>query len=156
MTVAHRNVFVTPGADVHDWPYEALVTVIERGLLDDWRPILRSLGEEPWGPVARRVEQYLAYGEDEPAGALFGLVLARARSERERSERAAVAARVRAAVASSGLSQAELASRIGTSASRLSTYATGKVVPSATMLVRIERAGSNRRTGEQHRPDLGS
>jgi transcriptional regulator with XRE-family HTH domain len=33
---------------------------------------------------------------------------------------------------------AEFAKNIGTSASRLSTYASGQVVPSATMLVRIE------------------
>jgi transcriptional regulator with XRE-family HTH domain len=35
------------------------------------------------------------------------------------------------------MTQAELANRLGTSASRLSTYATGKVVPSAEMMERI-------------------
>ncbi|HEY7857589.1 MAG TPA: helix-turn-helix transcriptional regulator [Candidatus Nanopelagicales bacterium] len=145
MTPALRNVSVGEGVDVREWPYEALVAVIERGLLADWRPILRSLREEPWGSVARRVEHYLTYTDEDSIRALFGLVLTRARSDRERVERDAVAARVRAAVASSGLTQFELASRIGTSASRLSTYATGKVVPSATMLLRIERASERPR-----------
>lgn len=40
-------------------------------------------------------------------------------------------------VRASGLSRAEFASRIGISASRLSTYVTGKVTPSAALLLRI-------------------
>ncbi len=51
----------------------------------------------------------------------------------------AVAAEIRQAVARSGLSRAEFASRIETSASRLSTYTTGKVTPAATLMVRIRR-----------------
>lgn len=43
------------------------------------------------------------------------------------------------AVERSGLSQAAFASRIGTSASRLSTYMSGKVTPSATLMLRIRR-----------------
>jgi transcriptional regulator with XRE-family HTH domain len=39
----------------------------------------------------------------------------------------------------SRLSRAEFASRIGTSPSRLSTYVTGKVTPSAALLVRMRR-----------------
>jgi hypothetical protein len=35
-----------------------------------------------------------------------------------------------------------VAARIGTSASRLSTYVTGKVTPSAALLVRMRRVGS--------------
>ncbi|MFD2862989.1 helix-turn-helix domain-containing protein [Salininema proteolyticum] len=37
------------------------------------------------------------------------------------------------------MSQAEFAERIGTSASRLSTYISGKVMPSAALMVRIRR-----------------
>ncbi|MGF1647054.1 MAG: helix-turn-helix domain-containing protein [Kineosporiaceae bacterium] len=39
----------------------------------------------------------------------------------------------------SGLTSTEFASRIGTSRSRLSTYASGRVVPSAALMVRIRR-----------------
>jgi len=38
-------------------------------------------------------------------------------------------------------SAAAFATQVGTSASRLSTYATGRVTPSAAMLVRIEAFG---------------
>lgn len=56
------------------------------------------------------------------------------------SERQAVATEVDRLIGESGLSRTEFASRIGTSASRLSTYATGKVTPSAALLVRMRRA----------------
>ena len=67
------------------------------------------------------------------------LALSRARERAEAGERAAVAADIRQAVERSGLSRAEFASRIGTSPSRLSTYASGKVTPSATLMLRIRR-----------------
>jgi DNA-binding transcriptional regulator YiaG len=139
MSVAFRNVEV-PGGVVEEWPYEALVTVLERGLAPDWQPVLRAIRAHPWGTVARRVEQYLDYTDDADVRALFGAFLARARSDREQAERSTVAARVRAAIAKSGLTQTEFAARIGTSRSRLSTYASGRVTPAATMLLRIERA----------------
>jgi ribosome-binding protein aMBF1 (putative translation factor) len=71
--------------------------------------------------------------------ALFALAIEHARNSVEQADRAEVAARVRDAVGTSGLTKADFAKRIGTSASRLSTYLTGQVTPSAAMLVRIER-----------------
>jgi ribosome-binding protein aMBF1 (putative translation factor) len=67
------------------------------------------------------------------------VVLARARRDAENREREQVAAEVRDAIARSGLSRSEFASRIGTSPSRLSTYTTGKVTPSATLMLRMRR-----------------
>lgn len=141
MALRFRNVDASPDDDVRTWPYEALVTAIDRGLVPDWRPIFDEIRRSPWGPVARRVERYVAYREADVATTLFALALERARCDRASEERAEVAARIRAAVARSGMTNADFAELVGTSASRLSTYASGKVVPSAAMLVRIERAG---------------
>ena len=138
MALQFRNVDASPDDPVVTWPYEALVTAIERGLVPDWQPIFAEIRRQPWGMVARRIEHYLTYS---PAGGittLFQLAVDSARAERESAERAEVAAQVRAAIASSGLTAAQFAELIGTSASRLSTYATGSVCPSAHMLVRIE------------------
>lgn len=143
MPLQFRNVDARPSDDVSTWPYEALVTAIDRGLVPDWQPIFAEIRRSPWGPVARRVEQYLTYREPDGVSVLFREAIERARSAAARSERAEVAARVRAAVARSGLSAARFAELVGTSASRLSTYASGSVVPSATMLVRIERAADD-------------
>ena len=56
------------------------------------------------------------------------------------AEKAEVADRVRSAIDRSRLTNAQFAGEVGTSASRLSTYATGSVTPSASMLIRIERS----------------
>lgn len=72
----------------------------------------------------------------------------RARAARALDERDEVARRVRAAIHASGLDRATFAERIGTSTSRLSSYATGRVAPSPTLLVRMERL-SAAGTGQQ-------
>jgi len=59
------------------------------------------------------------------------------------SARKEVARRLREVVAASGLSQQSFAALLGTSQPRLSSYLTGKVVPSATLFVRAERLGSS-------------
>lgn len=147
MPVHFRNVDASPADDVRTWPYEALVTVIDRGLVPDWQPVFAAIRRSPWGPVARRVERYLAYREPDGVSTLFALALERARADAEDADRAEVAARVRAAVGRSGLTKAQFADRVGTSPSRLSTYLSGKVTPSAAMLMRIERAGTEERGG---------
>ena len=134
-----RNVDADPADDVRTWPYEALVTTIDRGLVPDWRPVFAEIRRSPWGPVARRVGRYLEYREPDGVSTLFALAIERAREDADRADRADAAARVRAAVERSGLTKAEFAASVGTSASRLSTYLSGKVVPSAALLVRIER-----------------
>jgi transcriptional regulator with XRE-family HTH domain len=143
MPIAFRNVDASPTDGVRTWPYEALVTVIDRGLVGDWQPIFTELRRSPWGKVARRVERYLAYRKADGVSTLFFLALQRARLDAEKAEQAEVAARVRQAVARTGMTSRDFAKLVGTSASRLSTYMTGKVTPSAAMLVRIERAAES-------------
>jgi hypothetical protein len=138
MALQFRNVDASPRDPVDTWPYEALVAAIERGLVPDWKPIFTEIRRHPWGSVARRIEHYLTYAPEGGNTTLFRLAVDSARSERETAERAEVAQRVRSAIASSGLTASQFAEMIGTSASRLSTYATGSVCPSAHMLIRIE------------------
>jgi hypothetical protein len=140
MAVQFRNVDATPDDDVRTWPFEALVTAIERGLVPDWRPIFLEIRRAPRGPVARRVERYLASSDHDAARTLFHLAIERARQDTERAEREEVAARVRAAVSRSGLTNVRFAELVGTSASRLSTYLSGRVTPSAALFLRIQRA----------------
>ena len=134
-----RNVDADPADDIRTWPYEALVAAIDRGLVPDWQPIFAEIRRSPWGVVARRVGRYLDYRDPDGVSTLFALAIQRARQDADRADRADVAARVRAAVERSGITNAEFAASVGTSASRLSTYLSGKVVPSAALLMRIER-----------------
>jgi hypothetical protein len=138
MTNLFRNVEGSPSDPVDTWPYEGMVSVIEYGMLGDWRPIVRHLQGDPWGRVARNIEQYLQHASDSQVASYFRLVLERVRADAEAAEREEIAARVRECIARSGVSAQEFARSIGTSASRLSTYARGTVTPSAALLLRME------------------
>jgi DNA-binding transcriptional regulator YiaG len=142
VSVRFRNVDADWADPIETWPYEALVTTIERGLVPDWQPIFQDIENNPWGRTARRLEAYLGYSDHVAEVRLFGAALERARARQLEAEKEEVAKRVRSAIEHSGLSQAEFSKRIGTSPSRLSTYASGQVVPQATMLVRIENEAS--------------
>ncbi len=98
MSVNFRNVDASPADDVRSWPYEALVAVIDRGLVADWKPVFAEIRRSPWGSVARRVERYLSYREHDGIGVLFALAIEHARTRADEADRAEVAARVRAAV----------------------------------------------------------
>jgi hypothetical protein len=137
--VLFRNVTGSPDDPVDTWPYEGMVSVIERGNILDWQPLIKHLNSDPWGPVSRKLERYLSYAEEEDVVGFFRLMMRKSREEAETSERLEVIKRVREAKAKSGLTSTAFALRIGTSASRFSTYLNGSVIPSATMLVRMER-----------------
>ena len=79
-----RNVDADPADDVRTWPYEALTTAIDRGLVPDWQPLFAEIRRAPWGPVAQRVERYLAYRDPDPIGTLFALAIQRAREHAAR------------------------------------------------------------------------
>lgn len=146
--LAFRNVDVSPEDAVAEWPLEAVQTALERGGLKHWRRLADAIRAEPWGPVARRTEEVLSYSRPYGIHSAFERTIARARDAAEESERNAVAAEIDRLVRASGLSRAEFASRVGTSASRLSTYVNGKVTPSAALMVRMRTAvpnGSQRR-----------
>lgn len=142
-----RNVNASPDDPVSDWPQEAIQTALERGSLSHWRQLTRAIRADPWGPVARRVEEVLTYSHPYGVAKAMERIVARAREAAEASERQAVAVEVVRLIDESGLSRAEFASRIGTSASRLSTYATGKVTPSAALLVRMRSVAGRYQAG---------
>lgn len=145
MAVQFRNLTTSWHDPIGQWPYEAVVTTIERGLVSDWRPVLVELRQHPFGRIAGYVSHYAKDPDDKAAGAFFAEALRRARLAQEERERGEVTSRIRAAIAATGLSQGEFAKRIGTSPSRLSTYVTGHVIPSAAMLIRIEDLASTYR-----------
>ncbi|HWJ08074.1 MAG TPA: helix-turn-helix transcriptional regulator, partial [Nocardioides sp.] len=74
------------------------------------------------------------------------------RSEVEDRDRQSVAAEIRRLIASTNCTQGQFARRVGTSASRISTYATGAVTPGASMFLRIRRT-AERLVAEQAAAD---
>ena len=137
-----RNVDASPDDPVSEWPLEAIQTALERGGLSHWRRLAGAVRAEPWGPVARQIEEVLTCSRPYGVSELMERVIADARSETAADERATVAAEVARLVEISGLSRAEFAAKVGTSTSRLSTYVTGKVTPSAALMLRMSRLGA--------------
>lgn len=155
-----------------DWPATVAAAAVLAGLAESNHPagwlLLAALeadppadGDDPlgWGPTLARVAYRPWSTETDPATEevlrAAGPRVRRAVEEFRRAcqqresdrERAAVATEVRRIVAMSGLSQRAFAARVGTSASRLSSYVHGHVVPSATMMLRIKRVERHLRLG---------
>ncbi|MGI9002061.1 MAG: helix-turn-helix domain-containing protein [Pseudonocardia sp.] len=144
MTLTFRNLDLSPDDPVADWPTEAVLTALERGGLSHWRRLAAAIRGDPWGPVARRVEEALTVSRPYGVAELMEDAIIAARARAERTERDTVAAEIAEMVAASGLTRAEFARRIGTSASRLSTYLTGTVTPSAALMVRMRTLSAAR------------
>jgi len=134
-----RNVSASPEDPVERWPFEGVLAAVERGTLPDWRRLAVSIRADPWGPVAQQVIEAVSLSHPYGTTELLQGVVSRARLQAADSERAEVASEVRKLVEESGLSRQDFADRIGTSRSRLSTYIAGKVVPSASLMVRMRR-----------------
>jgi hypothetical protein len=106
---------------VEAWPFEVVQTLIERGGLSDWRLLIREIQRSPWGATSQRVTEALSVSRPYGTAELFDKAIDDARHSAIAAEKAEVAREVGELVARSRLSKADFASRIGTSASRLST-----------------------------------
>jgi transposase-like protein len=64
--VIHRHLAIAPDTPVEELPLAAIHDLLDRGDLDDWRPLLRRIEREPHGElaegVARLVDAYPMYG----------------------------------------------------------------------------------------------
>jgi DNA-binding XRE family transcriptional regulator len=147
-----RNIDASPDDPVETWPFEGILAAVERGTLPDWRRLASAIRADPWGPVAHQVLEAVRLSHPYGTTELLEGVVACARELAAHSERADVASEVRALVARSGMSKQDFAERIGTSRSRLSTYMSGKVVPSATLMVRMRRVAGQAFAMTAHAP----
>jgi DNA-binding transcriptional regulator YiaG len=141
--VSFRNIRAMPHDPVSEWGFEGLLTAIERGSMQLWDRVAAEVRRHPFGTVARLLEdEVIDAVSNEGERELFREILLRARQSAAEDAKTEVANRLRLLLAQSGLSQRDFAARLGTSASRLSTYLNGKVTPGADLLVRAERIGN--------------
>jgi hypothetical protein len=132
------------------WPFEGVLAAVERGALPDWRRLVVAINAEPWGRVARYVTQALEVAQPYGVAPLMRAVVRRARERAERAERLEVVVRLDRMLRRSGLDKQTFAERAGTSASRLSTYLNGKVMPSAALMVRMEKLAERAEAAGPH------
>ena len=118
-------------------------TMIRQEGVNAWRGLLANIAANPWCDAVSQLEA-LAEEADLPDALRAIQACARVyRSRMEDDERATVAQEIRRLVEQSGRTQRAFARAVGTSASRLSTYVNGIVVPSSTMLLRMQRVATN-------------
>lgn len=134
-----RNLTASPDDPVETWPFEGIVAAVERGTLPDWRRLASVIQRDPWGPVAQQVLEAIQLAHPYGTAQLLAGVIDSARRAAADAERGEVASEIKTLVSNSGMSRQEFADRIGTSRSRLSTYMSGKVMPSAALMVRMRR-----------------
>ncbi len=142
--------FLVQGMD--DLPVLPPITTVEEFLhcfrsesLPAWRCQLLHYAVEPWSAYARRLMELAeAAGEQDYIDGMRRFLEA-LREETSLGERQAIAAEIRRLVDETGMTQRDFARRIGTSASRLSSYLMGSATPSAAMFLRIRRAASSLR-----------
>lgn len=139
--VVFRNLEITSEAPVAQWGVEGMLAVIDRGSMPDWQRIVRAVLADPHGEASQDLEQALDLAED--AGVAASLRRIRERARQSDAQR--LAHRFRGWVEATGLTRAELAAYLGTSRSRLSTYETGKVTPSAIIAEKVRRLAEQRR-----------
>lgn len=132
-----RNITASVNDPVETWPFEGILTAVERGTLPDWRRLAAAVRADPWGPVAQQILEAVEISRPYGTGDLLTTVIERARQDAADAERDEVAGEVRDLVSRSGLSRQDFALRLGTSRPRLSTYMSGKVTPSASLMVRM-------------------
>jgi len=153
MSFDFHNMSVDVDDPVELWGSGGILAALERGTIREWSRIAHRVMDDPWGPVSRDLEAVIAFSRPIDDDSLIGEgnldlmegVIERARRETAESERDTVASEIHDIVERSGLARREFAARIGTSTSRLSTYESGKVVPSAALMVRMRRVASSRR-----------
>lgn len=135
-----RHLVVSPDDPVERWGVEGIATAIDRGSLQHWRRIAAVVRRDPHGSVTADLVEALEIAESPGVTATLRRVLDRVCG----GDGHDVAQGVRAAIRRSDLTAGDFATAVGTSASRLSTYATGAVTPSAALLQRIEREARRR------------
>jgi DNA-binding transcriptional regulator YiaG len=134
-----RNITASVDDPIETWPFEGILAAVERGTLPDWRRLAAAVRADPWGPVAQQILEAVGISRPYGTSELLTAVIERARRETADAERQQVAGEIRDLVARSGLSKQDFALRLGTSRPRLSTYMSGKVTPSAALMLRMRR-----------------
>ena len=143
----HRHLEFPADTPVERWPSAAIVDVLDRGDLDAWRPLAAAIGRDPHGPLSERVlrllDAYPSYGTSPLWRAWIERLRERATPDRapdlppsgpQPTGLAALRRRL-------GLTQAEVAGRMGISQSYLSKLERRKDVRLSSLRAYAEALG---------------
>ena len=141
----HRHLQVPDGTPVEELPLAAISDLLQRGDLDDWRPIAAAIRRRPNGELAenvfRLVDAFPSYG----TSPLWRAWIDRCRARSEAAGEPRRIVDLSALRRELGLTQTELADRIGMSQSDLSKLERRKDVRLSTLRTYLEALGGKLR-----------
>lgn len=112
-----RHLDYSPETTVADLGPAALDTLLERGDLEDWAPLVQAIARDPWGSMSDTVLRLCVAHPMYGTSALWRAWIQRRRHEAPAPGRTLAEARVEA-----GLTQREVAERLGISQSDVSKF----------------------------------
>jgi hypothetical protein len=107
----HRHLDYDEGTPPAALGLAALDNLLERGDLDDWKPILQAIRSDPWGEVADRVLHLVERRPDNPTATLWRTWIDQARHDGAGPH---VGRALRELRLRRGLTQQQVAARLGT------------------------------------------
>ena len=137
----HRHLDYDPSTAVESLGPAALDDLLERGDLADWAPLARAISRDPFGDLAVTVEQLCDAHPLYGTSPLWRSFLDRARVRLEGSRHPVLD--LRALRRARGLSQTELARRLGISQSDLSKLERRSDVRLSTLRAYVAALGGN-------------
>jgi len=139
----HRHLAYDEDTPTERLPSAALVDILERGDLDDWRPIAASIAADPNGSLAVRVLRLLSAYPQYGTSPLWRAWIDRCHARHEGMIRRRVPIDLATLRKRRGLTQAELAERMGMSQSDLSKFERRRDVRLSTLRAFIAALGGH-------------
>lgn len=138
--VQFRNINVSAESPVDEWGSEGLLTAIERGSVREWSRILRAVDAAPGSELRAELDEALDLAEGGGADVIrLGI------SQIDASWEDRVQQEARTAFFMADTTISDFAEQVGTSRSRMSTYLSGKTMPGAALLLKMQDVGRRRR-----------
>jgi DNA-binding Xre family transcriptional regulator len=139
----HRHLAHAADTPPERLPSAALVDILERGDLEDWRPIAAAVAAAPHGPLAVRLLRLLSAYPLYGTSSLWRAWIDRCRARQEGMLRGRQATDLATHRRNKGLTQVELAKRMGMSQSDLSKFERRNDVRLSTLRAYIAALGSD-------------
>lgn len=139
----HRHLNRAADTPPERLPSAALVDILERGDLDDWRPIAAVIAAEPRGPLALRLLRLLSAYPLYGTSSLWRVWVDRCQARQERMPRGDKATDLATHRRRKGLTQVEVAKRMGMSQSDLSKFERRADVRLSTLRAYFAALGSD-------------
>ena len=139
MPLKFRNIDATPDDPVSAWGFEGMLAAIDRGYARDWRKLVAALAADP------SLREVFSEAAEAAESRSTVLLLERALARATATPAELALERLQDAYRGTRMTQAQLASELGTSRTRLNSYLNGRVTPSMDVLVAVEQLAARYR-----------